>query len=66
MFRVKAPAALLHMLPKKPNPTNHLSPLAGQAFNLPSVGRVPIRPLSDTQTNAMARQTPMQPDLHHG
>ena len=43
-----------------------MRPSEGGAFLLPSVGRVPLHPLSDTQTHAKARQTAMKPDLAHG
>ena len=53
-------------MPKIPNPTNHMRPTVVGAFILPSVGRVPLHPQSDTQIHAKARQTAMKPDLAHG
>jgi hypothetical protein len=43
-----------------------MRPTVVGAFILPSVGRVPLHPLSDPQTHAKARQTAMKPDLAHG
>ena len=61
-----APAGLVLEVPKMLNKTNHMRPSEGGAFPLPSVGRVPLHPQSDTQTHAKARQTAMTPDLAHG
>jgi hypothetical protein len=36
-FREKAPASTLGLMPKIPNPTNHMRPAAGGAFILPSM-----------------------------
>lgn len=63
---VGAPARQVLEVPKIVNKTNHMCPSGGGAFPLPSVGRVPPLPLSDTQTHAKARQTAMKPDLAHG
>jgi hypothetical protein len=51
---------------EKPNPTNHLRPAGGGAFILPSVGRFPVLPPSDTPTSATARQSAIKPDPVHG
>ena len=47
---------------KIPNPTNHLRRPEGRPFLLPSVGRVPFRPLSDPQTCPETRHPPIKPD----
>ena len=61
-----APAGPVLEVPKMLNKTNHMRPSEGDAFPLPSVGRVSPHPQSDTQKCAKARQTTMKPDLGHG
>lgn len=65
-FVAQAPVGPVGPIPKKSNPTNYMRPTEVGAFILPSVGRVPLHPLSDTQTCAKARQTARKPDLAHG
>jgi hypothetical protein len=65
-FTAKTPAGADRRCVEKSNPTNHLRPTEGGAFILPSVGRVPALPPSDTQTPAEARQPAIKPDAVHG
>ena len=65
-LRQKRQQARCADMPKISNPTNHLRPTKVGAFILPSVGRVPLQPLSDPQTCAGTRHAPIEHDPGHG